>query len=409
MAHSLPCRAVLLAGAALVVSAARPATAQYLPSSPIALAGGRIVIGGDIAASIGPRDEEGWFNYTDYEHDALRLFRVSVAGEWRIARRLSVLGELRSENVERPQAYAAYVRVRPFANVPLDVQGGRIPPTFGAFGRRVYSNDNPLIGYPLAYQYLLSIRPDAIPETPDDLLRMRARGWQPSFPLGSAELRPGVPVMTAFEWDTGIQVRAGPDRAQVAMAVTNGSLSAPRFSDDNGGKQVAARAQFRPLFGLVIGASAARGAWLSREIEQLAAREGSSAQQAIGVDVEYSWGYWILRGEAIRSTWTIPTTDPDGVRFDLSATTGWIEGRYRLTPRLYLAGRADRLTFSTIAGSLFGGAATAWDAPVTRLEVGGGWYLQRNLVARAAVQRNWRDGGRKRERTFLSGQLLFWF
>src|SRR5438445_5776950 len=44
----------------------------------------------------------------------------------------------------------------------FDVQIGRIPPTFGAFARRTYANDNPLIGYPLAYQYLTSLRADAL-------------------------------------------------------------------------------------------------------------------------------------------------------------------------------------------------------------------------------------------------------
>ena len=41
--------------------------------------------------------------------------------------------------------------------------------TFGAFARRTYANDNPLIGYPLAYQYLTSLRPDAVPATADAL------------------------------------------------------------------------------------------------------------------------------------------------------------------------------------------------------------------------------------------------
>ena len=105
------------------------------------------------------------------------------------------------------RAYAAYVRVRPWRRHRFDIQAGRIPPTFGAFGRRAYSTDNPLIGYPLAYQYLTSLRPDAIPATADDLLRMRARGWRSSFPVGSQTPGPGVPLVTAFRWDTG---RAGP-------------------------------------------------------------------------------------------------------------------------------------------------------------------------------------------------------
>lgn len=44
-----------------------------------------------------------------------------------------------------------------------------------------------------------------------------------------------------------------------------------------------------------------------------------------------------------------------------------------------------------------------------RVEWGAGYYLQRNLVGRVAVQHNWRDGGRVRSRTFVSGQLSYWF
>lgn len=87
----------------------------------------------------------------------------------------------------------------------------------------------------------------------------------------------------------------------------------------------------------------------------------------------------------------------------------WMEGRYRVTPRLFVAARADRLGFSSIVGTSFAGQPTPWDAPVERLEVGGGWYLQRNLVARGVVQRNWREGGRVRSDTYLSAQLAYWF
>jgi hypothetical protein len=50
-----------------------------------------------------------------------------------------------------------------------------------------------------------------------------------------------------------------------------------------------------------------------------------------------------------------------------------------------------------------------WDAPVTRFEVGGGYSVQRNLVLRAVAQINRRDGGRIRNRTFLSTQVAWWF
>jgi hypothetical protein len=390
----------------LVIST--PAFAQYLPSAPLTFASGRLVFGGDVQASLAPPDEGAWFNYTDYEHDALRMFRWSVAGEWRIAPRLAFLGELRGENADAPRASAAYVRARPFARLPLDIQAGRIPPTFGAFGRRVYSTDNLLIGYPLAYQYLMSIRTDAIPATTDELLVMRARGWQSSFSIGSPEPATGVSPINGFRWDTGIAVRLGNDRAEGAVAVTNGSLCDPRVDDNNGGKQFSARVQVQPLFGLILGLSGARGAWLDRSVETLVAPGQKDHQQALGIDAEYSRGHWLVRGEAIRSTWDVPGVASAATAMNLVATSGWLEGRYRLTPRLYVAGRTEHLTFSRIRSAATG-AYLRWEAPVTRFEVGGGVYVQRNLVARISVQNNQRDGGRVRERTIVATQVLYWF
>jgi hypothetical protein len=312
---------------------------------------------------------------------------------------------VRSEDMEHPKPYAAYVRVRPWRTHAFDVQAGLIPPTFGAFGRTRYGAANPVIGYPLAYQYLTSLRTDAVPATADDLLRMRARGWRSSFPVGSREPGPGIPLVSAFNWDTGVQVSWKTGPVELSSAVTNGSLSNPRLSDNNGGKQVAARAVITPVVGLVIGGSAARGAWLSRPVEGA----GSPAQRAFGADVEYSRDHWIVRSEMVWSRWELPAPlDSSGTRA-VSAAAAWVEGRYRITPRIFLAGRADHLGFSTLRGTLVQPAGAPWDAPVRRLEGGLGYYVQRNLVLRAGVQGNWRETGRDRQRTYFAGQLAYWF
>jgi hypothetical protein len=138
---------------------------------------------------------------------------------------------------------------------------------FGAFGRRSYgASENPLIGYPLAYQYLTSLRPNAIPASADDLLEMRARGWQASYPIGAADEAPGVPLVSAYRWDTGVQAHgvAGPINASVAVTV--GTLSNPRVDDDNRGRQVSGRIGWTPIAGLALGASGARGEFLTRSI-----------------------------------------------------------------------------------------------------------------------------------------------
>ena len=71
----------------------------------------------------------------------------------------------------------------------------------------------------------------------------------------------------------------------------------------------------------------------------------------------------------------------------LDALAAWVEGRYRVTPRIFFAARLDRLGFSSLRGSVL---TIPWDAPVERVEWGIGYYVQRNVVLRATAQHNWR-------------------
>lgn len=389
----------------LALCAAARAHAQDLPSGPVSLANGMVVIGTDISVSLTPQDdtEGAWFNYTDYEHNALRLFRVAVTADVRVTDHLSVLTEIRSENGDAVKPYALYARIRPWRDRPIDIQAGRIPPTFGAFARREYGAGNPLIGYPLAYQYLTAVRPDALPASSDDVLRMRARGWRPSYPIGSLDVAPGMPLITAFRWDTGVQVRVGPESLNASAAVTNGTTSDPRTRDNNGGKQIAGRVQWQPHVGLSIGGSAAKGAYVSDDALATATLlSGSlhSGQQALGVDAEYSRDHWLVRGELIWNRWQVPT-----LTRALDATSVFVEGRYKVSPGFFVATRIDRLGFSDLVSS---SGTRTWDAPVTRLETGVGYYIRRNLIAKGSYQHNWRDGGSIRSLGLFAAQLHFW-
>jgi hypothetical protein len=389
--------------AILLAAAAWPAAAHA-----------QVAVSGEATVTVGSKDEVAYFNYTDYEHNALRLLRLSLAGMWRPTERLAFLTEVRSENIEHVVAYALYIRVRPLKGRNFDIQAGRIPPVFGAFARRSYGADaNPLIGYPLAYQYLTSLRPDAIPATADDLLFMRARGWRASYPVGDPVPAPGVPLVTAYRWDTGVQAHAVIKGVDLAAAITRGTLANPRVDDDNHGRQLAARIGYTPIVGLIVGVSASDGEFLTSAISDTYSPVFGSvryAQRAYGVDGEYSRGYFMMRGELVHSRWNIPALNLPLIENPLTATSGYVEGRYRLTPRYFIAARGDRLTFSRITGQrFFAGIPTPWDAPVTRIEGGGGVYILRNLVARAIVQRNLRDAGRVTNRTYVSGQLSYWF
>ena len=381
------------------------AQAQTVPSEPLTFGGGRVVIGGDAAIAAAPEDE-GFFNYSDYEQTTLRQIRVGVSALVRLSDRVSFLGELRSENFEYVSAFALYARIRPFPNRRLDVQIGRIPPTFGSSSRRTYGHDNSLIGSPLAYQYLTSLRADSAPASVDELLAMRGRGWLASYSVGNVNLDRGVPLVSAFTWDTGVQVSTGWKMLTMAVGVTNGTASNPRVSDDNGGKQIAVRTAATPITGLTIGGSVARGEFLDRRVRALLPDTGHDYdQQAAELDVEYSRDHWVARAETVYSQWTMPL-GTDGTATTLRAAGTAIEGRYTFAPGWYGAARFEHLGFNRIAGAT---QSDQWEAPVRRLEVGAAYYVQRNLIAKTSVQVNRRDGGRVTRSELLAVQLLYWF
>ena len=111
----------------IVVCAPAAAQAQRLPEGPFTAAHGTVTVGGEITVTAGSRDDTAFFNYTDYEHNALRMFRMSLSGMWRPASRLAFLTELRSEDAQRVIPYALYVRVRPWKDRADRRAGGPHP------------------------------------------------------------------------------------------------------------------------------------------------------------------------------------------------------------------------------------------------------------------------------------------
>jgi hypothetical protein len=391
---------------ALAAAFARDARAQ---DQPYRLGGDALVFGGELAGVLGPRDAEAFFNYTDYERNALRTARLRFFSEWRVRAGLSVLGELRAEDGPRVEAAALFLRWRPWADREFDVQVGRIPPVVGLFTRQAYGRNNLVIGVPLAYQYLTSLRPDALPATVEDLLRMRGRGWQPSFPIGSKTVGTGIPIISAARWDTGVQARWSREWLEVMGAWSRGSPAVPVIRETNGGSTWSGRAIVRLPVGLTLGASGARGQWVERSALDLVPEihRRRSTQALAGVDAELGLGSWLLRGEILRVTFDVPVAPPFDGRLPLWSSYG--EARYRFHPRWQVAARAGRLDFGRVLPTPATGSLTPWDASVSRLEGTIGFRAHRQVDIRAGWQHNWRDGGRVRERGFPALQVLVWF
>jgi hypothetical protein len=390
--------------AAVLGVVARPAAAQPL-DRPYAMALGPVALGGEISAVFGPTDDTAFFNYTDYELNALRTARLRVAAEWRVRPTLALLGEVRADNFADVDASGFYVRWQPWADRPLAIQAGRVPPVFGAFPRRAYGRDNPMPGAPLVYQYLTSLRPDALPETTADLLRMRGRGWRPSYPIGAATIGTGVPLVNAIRWDTGAQASWQAPRWALFGALTRGAPAVPVLRETNDGLQLSGRAAVHVWRGATVGISAARGPWIDNDARRLlpAGASNAGSQRVWGIDGEHGEGQWLVRGEWIHSAFDVPLGTPQAAGMTLSANGGFGEVRYRPTARWQLAARAGWLAF----GSLTSGEA--WDHPVQRIEGTVGYRATRHLDVRGGYQHNWRRDGRATRRGYPTLQLLYWF
>jgi hypothetical protein len=349
---------------------------------------GPLTVSGEASGSLSPEDR-GFYNDTGYDTHPLRQLWLGVDASLRLGSRAALLLELVSEDLDAPRLRAAYLRLSPAR--AIDVQLGRVPPVFGAFGRRAYSSANPLIGLPLGYQYLNTTRSDSLPRTADDLLRVRGHGWLVRHPIGDRSFAPGQPIVDVRDWDTGVELRLGREPLALAVAVTQGALCDPRLSDDNDGKQLSARLAFSPRPGLALGVSLARGAYADRSLlALLPADQRDLHQRALGADLEWGRGPWTLRAEAIGTEWDVPELPPAPTGGPLRALTVSVEGTRKLGPRVHLAARFDRLGFSSLAGTQ---RTTGWDAPVTRLEGGGGFRPWRPLTLKATYQYNWREEG----------------
>ena len=184
----------------------------------------RILYGGEVTS------ERGAEGFRLLQRDRVPTQRPSAlevepgASSFRLSEHVSLLTEIRSDNLDVPEPYALYVRVRPWLDRAFDIQCGPYPTGLRGFrkGRR-YDIDNPLIGAPLAYQYPTTIRSDSAPENMAQVLRQRGFGARGvSYPIGDPAPMAGVPLVNPLRWDTGVQVRLGHDPLELAVALTQG-------------------------------------------------------------------------------------------------------------------------------------------------------------------------------------------
>jgi hypothetical protein len=238
---------------------------------------------------------------------------------------------------------------------------------------------------------------------------MRGRGWQPSYPIGAATLAPGVPLISASRWDTGLEAAWRRGVVEIAGAITLGSAAVPLVTDTNRGRQYSMRAGVSVPSGPTIGVSASQGDWVeSGALAALpAGTDRANRQRVLAIDTEYGRGAWLLRAESIRARFEVPVAGAaTGAR--VSAWSSFGEARYRWHPRWQASARVEHMDFSRLTRPS-DGASIAWEAPVRRVEAVLTFRATRTIDIRGGWQHNWRDGGRVTRRGVPVLSVLWWY
>lgn len=230
----------------------------------------------------------------------------------------------------------------------LVIDAGRMTHPIGTFASRRYPDRNPLIGMPDAY-------PVQYPW-----------GVQVSGMRGAVDYRAAV-VSLPLSDERYLPVPSPAPRAAVGIGVT-------------------------PAVGVRIGIAATSGPYLNDDLtaSQLAGRRWRDYQQRIGVlEAQVSRGYVELRGELAAGRYETPGV-AGAPPVNVNAFAWYGEGRYTVTPHVFVATRVERNDYAYIQPQDDG----AWIASPTNMynaELGAGLRLGARTLVKASVRADrWR-------------------
>ncbi|HYR69624.1 MAG TPA: hypothetical protein VER77_07045, partial [Candidatus Dormibacteraeota bacterium] len=265
--------------------------------------------------------------------NALDSYRLRLFVESAVSDRLDVFTEaLYNENVG-VVPFGAYVLFHPSPGRDMHVMAGLIPWPIGTWAPRANSNKNPLIGFPLQYQYHTTLSPFQLVPSRDALIADAGDGEEgASYAFGSQ----GMPIVYDQWWDFGAVFLGSARPVEYSVGFVNGAPSWPSPGrDSTPGKSFLGRVGLAPTPGIRFGVSGSYGPYLIEDAVKSSLPPGKDAadfNQVLGMaDFEWSAGHAELRAEGYANRWQTPTVG------DLLVRGGYGELKYTLPAGFYVA------------------------------------------------------------------------
>jgi len=272
--------------------------------------------------------------------------------------------------------YGAYLRFEEVGGTPANLHVGLIPSTVGNWGPRTYSDRNPLVGVPLVQNHHTSLLASEAQTSVADLLAAR-----------DARPKNGLPILYDNCWNTGVEVWGAWGAFDWSLAALAGSTTLPARSRGKALPQGTGRLAWNGGPGLVVGASGWVGPYLGDDAEALGGLDTNDYLNAGGgLDLAWTLRYVEFHSEVFAATWEHPALP------HLTATSGYVDAKYKLRPRWYLAGRLEAFQPGHVRDEA--GDEVRWDYPLRRAEYGLGFRPTSRVTVKGVVQNNRFDGPR---------------
>ncbi len=304
--------------------------------------------------------------------------RLTLFADARLGRRWYAFTEARVDRGFDPRASdtAAFrfdqylLRFAPLADGRVSVQAGKFASVMGNWVARHDSWTNPFINAPLPYENVTIVSDGPAAPSRGAFLDRRH--------LADRKTR-WVPVLWGPGYASGAAVFGRIDRADYALEVKNAAPSSrPAVWDARqrgfAHPTVSGRLGWRPSAAWALGVSGSGGPYLREKAEHsLAAGHhvGDYHQYVVAADASFARRHLELWAEAFAARFEVPRVG------GADTFVYYVEGRYKLTPRLFAALRWNQQLFGDVPNSV--GDDRAWDRSGWRVDTAFTYRFGRHL------------------------------
>lgn len=265
------------------------------------------------------------------------------------------------------------LRYTPFAAGRLSVQAGQFATIVGSWVHRHGSWENPFISAPLAYDHLTGVWDVAAARSPGILL-----SWAHVIPSLTApdeftdkHLR--LPVIWGPSYASGVAVMGEVGRFNYAVEAKGATLASrpEAWGFDRATWRhptLSARFGYRPNVMWNFGVSASQGVYLlpvARPTIPAGYGLADYRQVVLGAEAGFAWRYWQVWAELFEARFDVPQVG----RAD--TVSGYIEAKYKFTPRFSGAVRWNQQTFGEVRR--LSGQWVAWGRDTWRIDLAPAW------------------------------------